>query len=331
MALLQESLEKAQAFVPPPTRSDSNDVPAALLQLDKIRAASTAVMAYLTIPDRKETAPRKALAKAHTIASQGMEFVKQVADKQKKQRGKSDDVVTLQDVWTKTLDLERGETTTHTGSDDPSPTKKPKLSHLPPNTANSNYPIVIKSRVLLTPNRKTPSNLLPALKRKRAKLIRPKPDGRGSHLILEFGKAFTMTIYFTPLLVAIRAMVSEKDAASLSPDTITTRPLGCASWTPLYHGLANKTSVSSNENDNTSNELQVWGVSGPYPAIGHVVEERLRDASTHATHVLRKCFRNHVKDKTLEFEVEILEASALLEFLQLARTTFIPNWQDDEV
>ena len=49
----------------------------------------------------------------------------------------------------------------------------------------------------------------------------------------------------------------------------------------------------------------------------------------HATHILRQCFRNHVKDKTNEFEVEILEASALLEFISLARTTYMPNWQDD--
>jgi hypothetical protein len=94
--------------------------------------------------------------------------------------------------------------------------------------------------------------------------------------------------------------------------------LGGTSWTPLYHGLAEK------------DELSVWGATGSYEAVGHVVEERLRDASNHATHVLRKCFRNHVKDNTTEFEVEILECSALLEFLQLARTTFIPNWQDDD-
>jgi hypothetical protein len=74
--------------------------------------------------------------------------------------------------------------------------------------------------------------------------------------------------------------------------------------------------------------LSVWGVSSTYESIGHVVEERLRDASTHATHVLRKCFQSHVKDKTAPFEVEILEGSALLEFLNNARMTYMPGWQD---
>ena len=87
----------------------------------------------------------------------------------------------------------------------------------------------------------------------------------------------------------------------------------------MYHGLADR------------DDLKVWGVTGTYESVGHVVEERLRDASNHATHVLRKCFRHHVKDETMEFEVEILEGSALVEFLQLARTTYIPNWQDDDV
>jgi hypothetical protein len=50
----------------------------------------------------------------------------------------------------------------------------------------------------------------------------------------------------------------------------------------------------------------------------------------HATHVvLRKCFRNSVKDKTMDFEVELLEATALLEFLHLSRRTYMPQWQDN--
>jgi hypothetical protein len=140
-------------------------------------------------------------------------------------------------------------------------------------------------------------------------------------LILTFGKAFAMTIYFCPLVVTIRALQDNETDQESSDNKDNTLGDGSASWTPLYHGLADK-----KEQD----VLTVWGVTGSYESIGHVVEERLRDASTHATHILRKCFANHVKDKTAELDVELLEASALLEFLQLARTTYIPKWQDQE-
>ena len=221
--------------------------------------------------------------------------------------------------------------TAHLDGDDPSPmtstsssnigsNKRIKLDHVPP---------VITSRVLLTPGRKIPTNLLLALKRKRAQLIRPPPNGVGSHLVLEFGNAFVMTIYVCPLLVTIRAMNNNNNAkqqqqqqqppkqeaeqrttdqpgdvptANTFLTSMTTNTtMGCATWTPLYSGLQHKS-------------LTVFGVSGTYETLGHVVEERLRDASMHATHVLRKCFRNSVRDKVMEFEVEILESSALLEF-----------------
>jgi hypothetical protein len=313
MAVLQESLEKAQAAVQLPTRNNANEVPRALLHLEKIRAASTALMAYFSIPDRKTTAPRNALAKAHTIAIQGMEFCKEVAQKRdsKKIVGLS-----LLDAWTKTLEVPSDNNNNNTAStEDGSLPKKPKLDHVPP---------VIKSRVLLKPNRKTPSNLIPALKRKQAKLVRPAPHGHGTHLILEFENVFVMTIYLCPLVVTIRAM---KPNDKESSDEMITVPSGstgsCAPWKPLFYGLADR--------GDDKDDLEVWGISGNYQSIGHAVEERLRDASTHATQVLRKCFRNHVKDKTTEFEIEILEASALLEFLHLARTTYLPKWQDVDI
>ncbi len=308
MISLQESLEKAQTAVPPPTRSNDNGIPAALIHLDKMRAASTALMAYFCIPDRQTTAPRNALPKILTVTTEGMEFVRKVSEKLPKPTA---DEVTLQDAWTKSLELPLMDNPPSLDPESPSPAKRLRLSQS----------LTTKSRVLLTPNRKTPSNLIPALRSKRAQLIRPPHGSRGSHLILEFGKAFTMTIYLSPLLVTLRAM--EQVACEITTRRMTTTTQlstkGCASWTPLYHGLTNR------------NNLSVWGVSDEsYEMVGRVVEERLRHASMQATQVLRRCFRNHVKDKTAEFEVEILEASALLEFLHIARTTYIPCWQDDD-
>ena len=164
--------------------------------------------------------------------------------------------VALEDAWTKVLEfkvlelLEVVDTTTNNSNNNNS-NKKPKLDHIPP---------VTKSRILLTPKRKTPTNLLPALKRKRATLVRPTPNGRGSHLILDFGKAFRMTIYVCPLLVTIRAMTEKEESSSNQTTTTTTTMnnnnnntttissnsnsnnsnLGGTSWTPLYHGLAER-------------------------------------------------------------------------------------------
>jgi hypothetical protein len=335
ISVLQQSLEKSQIPVPPPTRNNQDHVPAALLHVEKMRAASTTILSYLCTQDRS-TVPRQALTKSHTVAIQGMEFCKDVIQKMTPAATQ----VQLQDAWLKTLELPQavvdvpddtgtGTTTSATATNS---SKKAKWDHLPP---------VVTSRVLLTPNRKTPSNLLLALKQKRATLVRPS-SGMGTHLILEFGNAFQMMIYLCPLLVTLRAMATttennnninnnngDEESNQLSSTTtktkttpttttLTNSTLGCATWTPLYTGLKEQPKL-----------LQVWGVEGTYESLGHVVEERLRDASMHATHVLRKCFRNSVKDKTMDFEVELLEATALLEFLHLSRRTYMPQWQDN--
>jgi hypothetical protein len=313
MTVLQQSLEKSQTPVPPPTRNNQDHVPAALLHVEKMRAASMAVLSYLCTQDRS-TAPRQALTKSHTVAIQGMAFCKDVVQKMTPAATQ----VQLQDAWLKILELPQAVVDVH--DDGPGTSnKKAKWDHLPP---------VVTSRVLLTPNRKTPSNLLLALKQTRATLVRPS-CGMGTHLILEFGNAFQMMIYLCPLVVTLRAMAAttnennnnngNSNPPSFTTTALTNSTMGCATWTPLYTGLKEQP------------KLQVWGVEGTYESLGHVVEERLRDASMHATHVLRKCFRNSVKDKTSmgDFEVELLEATALLEFLHLSRRTFMPQWQDE--
>jgi hypothetical protein len=129
---------------------------------------------------------------------------------------------------------------------------------------------------------------------------------------LEFGEAFVMTIYFVPLLVALRAYSAP--SSSDGNDFF-----GCARFPSLSRGLSDL------------DELSVWGAKGPPDALSYAVQERLRDASARATHVLRKCFESADKEGASDFEVEIREATALLEFIQLSRTTFIPDWQDDDL
>jgi len=316
VAVLKESLEKAQATVPPPTRSQRNDEQAALLHLNKMKATATAVLAWMSIGD-KTTVQRNILVKAHTVATEGIDFVGVVLKNRRKEFKEPE--LSLEDAWTKVMESPAPPTVAAPNTDSlDSNQPGGRLSPTPESSKQLRTGVAkrptMRSRVLLTPGRKTPSNLLPALKRKRAFLIRPPPNGEGSHLILEFGKAFVMTIYLVPLLVTIRAYSKNHQ------ETIETRAAGlsCAAYTPLDEGLREL------------EELTVFGVKGDYESIGHVVEARLEDASAQATAILRRLFANADKEKAPEFELEILEATALLEFLHNARKTFIPDWQDDD-
>jgi KIX domain len=321
--ILMESMEQASRNVPLPTRNQRNDERAALIYLDKMRASGTAMFAYIATKE-KDKIPRNTLVKAHNIAREGIEFVQNVMHEHRKQQKPIE--ISLQDAWMKPLVLQSPITSTDDTLDatittPPQQTKRLKTSHGRP---------VIRSRVLLTTNRKPPTNLLLALQRKRAKLIRPPPNGTGSYLILEFEKAFIMNVYFVPLLVTIRAYqnldcVDDDDGIwnknQYLKSSMSSFDLKCTQYLPLNYGLL----------DRTRQQLNVYGVKGTYETIGYVIEERLRDCSAHATNVLRKCFAKHVKsDAKQDFEIEIYEASALLEFLHLARTTYIPNWEDDD-
>jgi len=198
--------------------------------------------------------------------------------------------------------------------------------------------MVIRSRFLLAPKRKIFSSVLPALKRKRASLVR---KGSAACVKLEFGKAFEMTIYFVPLLVTIRAMSGED-----ADDKSSTVSLGGGlRWPSLYQGLCpsdkdpttaenNNGNASSSSSLNNRNNLHVLGVSGSYQSIGPIIAKKLEYASAQATYVLRRCFAETTVGKSAmantEFEVEILEAGALIRFLQLARSTYMPDWVDVE-
>ena len=106
-------------------RNNANEVPRALLHLEKIRAASTAFMAYFCIPDRKKTVPRNSLAKIHTIAMQGMDFCKEVSQKRDSQKHVG---LSLKDAWTKTLELPQDQAS---ADNDGSLAKKAKLDQQP--------------------------------------------------------------------------------------------------------------------------------------------------------------------------------------------------------
>ena len=295
VATLKQSLEKAQLTIPPPTRNQNNRRETALLHLERLRAASQALLAFLVIPDKGASGiPRGVLAKCHSLGVKSLEFISEATPQLVGKVEEKEKTVTLEDAWNKVMQLP--------AEDDSSLLDQPVSKRLKLEAPSA--PIV-RSQVLLTAGRKTSSNLLPELKRKGARLVRPPPNGEGSHLVLEFGDAFVMTIYLVPLLVTLRA-------ATKVEDKITS---DAATWTSTGAGLDEQT------------ELRVWGVTGTPEVLGHVVEHQLNYASAQATHVLRKCFMNSNKARN-DFEAEISEGTALLHFIHLARTTYTPNFEE---
>lgn len=141
----------------------------------------------------------------------------------------------------------------------------------------------LRSKALLKPGRNAPTTVVSALKGKDAELVRPEPTGAGAHVIVPFGGVFTMTIFFVPLLVTFRA----------GDKPIQSNASSCASWTPLHHG-----------------------------GVDWIVQERLRDASAEATLALRRYFQK-ASNASSEFEVEVMETSSLLEFIELTKQTFL--------
>ncbi len=356
---LQKALEKAQAGVPPPTRNNNMKLEGSLRHLDKMRASSVAMMSYWMLDGDKRvaTAPRDTLKKVHEVVQEGVDFVLDAVkelEQQKKIRryngvsgteaadATSDTAkasiskVSLQDAWSKTIELPSA-APINVDEEESNSNKRPRTN---------SYRPYYKSRMLFRPNRKTPQPLLAAIRRKGAKLKQTDCGNTNAvHLVLDFETAFSMTIYLSPLTVTLRANPKGSDDQSGSDN------MGGSSahWNALSHGLTpwgstldssdflrrkaqqNNNNNNNNGDNNPGPELSVWGVTSNYESIGRVVEERLRDASTHSTAILRKCFKNHVKDKTMDFEVELLEGSALLEFLQLARSTYMPHWEDEDV
>jgi hypothetical protein len=276
---LHQSLDKALQPVPPPSRDPRSKTNAALAHLESLRASSQALLAYLATPDKNATdIPNHIVSKLHLRAGQGTAFLKEelpslnITDESKNTK------VSLEDVWAKVMDCP-----VHDDDVDDALNRSNDGSSVPEATRLRST--IIRSKVLLTPGRPCPSNLLPAFKRKGAELVRPSTDS--SFLVLDFD-AFVMTIYLVPLLVKIHAKV-------------------------------------------TSGPVSVWGVDGTWDTLGHIIQDRIDHASAHATQILRKCFERGTSKARADFEMEISEATALLTFLQLARTTYMPNWQDIDV
>eukprot|EP00581_Thalassiosira_minuscula_P013957 CAMPEP_0183712878 /NCGR_PEP_ID=MMETSP0737-20130205/7923_1 /TAXON_ID=385413 /ORGANISM="Thalassiosira miniscula, Strain CCMP1093" /LENGTH=582 /DNA_ID=CAMNT_0025941599 /DNA_START=42 /DNA_END=1790 /DNA_ORIENTATION=+ len=327
---MKQLIERMNAPVPIPRRNQEGDrVRAAVARIEKVRAAAQALYVYAGLPLASKTSFPGAIVKCHTVVMECLnelegefnQLVKELDDKD--EDGKR--IIQLEDAWNTPMQFT--EESEETASIDEGPdSKRQKTDETPTGPA----PMVIRSRYLLTPGRNTFSSLLPAMKRKKAILVR---HSSATFVKLEFGKAFEMIIYFVPLLVTIRAMATE----TADEKSSTVSLAGELRWPSLYQGLRPPEKDTSESNGNLSkksNNVNVLGVSGSYESLAPIIAKKLEYASAQATYVLRRCFADTTVGKAAlaksEFEVEILEAGALIRFLQMARATYIPDWVDED-
>ena len=222
------------------------------------------------------------------------------------------------------------------------------------------FPQVIRSKVLLTAGRNTPSHLIIALQSKGAILSKPLTTSTttASTLKMQFGDAFEMEIYVSPLLVTIRASQKQQQQQtskatdnrkknSMFHDAIVNG--GLPTWKSPYIGLDHdsgdypnrfsnnsvRQQQSSNNNQKTQKALRISGRTGTMEKIGPTIVKQLEYASAQATRVLRRCFADichkaYNSESSSEYEVEVLESSALLKFVTIATNTWTPPSQSQQ-
>lgn len=327
------------APTPIPRRNQNADqIRAALSRIERIRAGTQAMLTYMGLTAEEKTSFAGSMKKCSAILKECLVALEkdhsQLFEDAEEKDEEGNPIIKLEDAWNKHLqyldDTEHGSAAVDEDDitvEEPS-SKRQKTESSSSNSTKEQPKRIISARVLLTPGRKVFSSVLPVLKSKKAVLIK---NGLVSSIRLEFGTAFEMTIYFKPLLVTIRAM--SKDTTP-STSTIARSPAlsGGIQWPSLHQALYTN---DGNSDDKSTNTVSVLGVTGSRDILGPIVAKKLEYASAQATHVLRRCFAETVNGKGAltksEFEIEILEAGALIKFLKMVRSTYHNGkWVDVE-
>ena len=320
---MKQLVERMNALVPIPRRNQEGDILlAAMARMEKVRAASQALYTYMGLPLAGKTGFRGTMEKCFSVVLECLNdlegdynnLVKEVdgvdADGNR--------IILLEDSWNNPMQLTELESEETFAIEDTIGVEPDTKRRKTDSANNGKAPAVIRSRFLLTSGRKPFSTLLPALKRKRATLLR----NRSANFVrLEFGNAFEMSIYFEPLMVEIRAKDHSRDEEFSG---------GGLCWPSLYQGLCPS---EKDPRDAEESSLTVLGVTGSYESLGPVITKKLEYASARATYVLRRCFAEAMGKSALpksDYEIEILEAGAFIKFLRIARTTYSPGWVDDD-
>jgi len=291
---LKSYQNRLRQTVPIP-RSKEDEKRASLVYLDKIRAASQICLLYALIPPEDHSTKLEfagSLRSANTSIFEAIEDLKNtyketVEGGDAASQGKK---IKLEDAWNKVLEYDKPEEENITSGVIDNDTEGGQ-------TRKRGRPLALRARMLLSVGRKLPSNLLDALKRKQAVLCQDSGTYSAPYLKLQFGDAFEMLIYFSPLLVRIKAVAKGEDSKQLS--------------------------IVQRE------EYSILGVKGDIESVGPLIVKRLEFASAQATRCLRRCFADLAcRTSSSDFETEISEGNALLRFLNLARNTHCPDWTD---
>ena len=341
---LQDSLEKALKTVPPPTRERKSQRNTALVHLDTMRAASQALLAFLSVSDadqQRVQLPTKrddVMVRCHQSAVNGIDYLQEA-------------------VPALTADENENDKTPHA----PSSSSSSSSSGAPTSSTTNN-----------NNNDNSEDKAKPKPKPKKVKLEdvwtkpieMPRPNGTsvhdtdrdGTELSTHVAKRQKTTDSSTSkndrnqkvrgIVLQSRVLLSPGRTCPSNVRAALRRKaatlIRCAQTnhshivldfddafrvsvylSPLVVRIQAKPKADTN-----------WNME----VLEEVANERLDYAEAQCTRVLRTCFAEQLSKAARissvpmsDFEVEISEATALLQFVQLLRATYMPYWEDVEV
>lgn len=263
-----------------------------LLHIDRIKICGSLMASYVMLTTEDKLQLRGLLKESYSMAVEGIRYLMEYysGDDEREE-------IQLEDAWNKMLEYQ-----SPIGKDIFPSSKRRKL----------NKPIT-RTKVLFSPGHVTPSNIIHELKSRDAELFRTTDDA-GARILIKFGNAFEMRLFFRPLLVTVRAInpragdgpdIDNEGRTAFQRDVID---CGLPTWRSASDGLSEVLELKDSAHD---------------AAIKCMIAKKLECASAKATLVLRKCFADIDYTKTRnDFEVALEEGSSLLHFLRLAKDRY---------
>ena len=276
-----------------------------LLHIKRIKICSNLIVSYVMLTTQEKKQVSGILKIVYAMAVEGIRYLMEYYG-----NDEDGEALQLDDAWNNMLEYYPPK-----GNDLSSSIPMSKRQKISP-TPN------LKTKVLFSPGHKTPSNIIHELKSRKAILMRPNGNDAGTRIVVEFGKAFEMKLFFCPLLVTVRALNSnDMKASNLDKEgkTFFQRNIidgGLPAWRNASHGL--ESALDLNIDDHFSRT-----------AVISMIAKKLECASARATYVLRRCFADIDYSKmNNDFEIALAEGSALLHFLRLAKDRYLPETDD---
>lgn len=267
--------------------------------LARIKLSTKLMLAFFMLSTEEKQEVSGILKESYSKGIEGMRYLLEYF-----KDDESNKTVKLEDAWNKVIEYIPPKS-----KDRGSPNKRQKT------TISSLY---TKTRVLFAPGHKTPSNIIHELESRNATLLSGEND-IGNRVLVKVGNAFELKIFFSPLLVTIRATNRRAQEASGINDEGNSnfRHLVMYSQLPSWRSASDclHEGLELDREDLLTN-----------PAIIQMTAKKLSMASAKATWVLRKCFSDIDSFATQnEFEIALAEGSALLHFLRLVKDRYTPE------